>query len=129
MGQCSAFMQKMQLYQGDKNMNRKQELLGLLKGGAQDELKARQLIDELVFLEHQMTELKKYPFIAINPKNPSQQKPTAASRQYKEFLQQYNNSLRLLLRITGDIGESEEESPLRKWIASRKDAKQDDLDT
>lgn len=110
-------------------MNRKDEFLSLLKAGNQDELKARQLIDELVFLEEQMVELKKYPFIAVNPKNPSQQKPTAASRQYKEFLQQYNNSLRLLLRITGDIGESEEESPLRKWIASRKDAKQDDLDT
>lgn len=110
-------------------MDRKSEFLSLLKDGNQEELKARQLIDELVFLEQQMTELKKYPFIAINPKNPSQQKPTAASKQYKEFLQQYNNSLRLLLRITGDIGESEEESPLRKWIASRKDAKQDDLDT
>lgn len=120
MGQCSAFMQKMQLYQGDKNMNRKQELLGLLKGGAQDELKARQLIDEIVFLEQRMMELKQYPFIAVNPKNPAQQKPTAAAKQYKEFLQQYNNSLRLLLRITGDIGsEGEEESPLRAWLKSR----------
>ena len=102
-------------------MDRKKEFLSLLKDGAQDELKARQLIDELVFLEQQMTELKRYPFIAVNPKNPAQQKPTAASRQYKEFLQQYNNSLRLLLRITGDIGETEEESPLRAWLKSRKE--------
>ena len=100
-------------------MDRKTELLSLLKDGTQDELKARQLIDELVFIEERMTELKQYPFIAVNPKNPAQQKPTAASRQYKEFLQQYNNSLRLLLRITGDIGESEEESPLRQWVKSR----------
>lgn len=100
-------------------MDRKKELLSLLKDGGQEELKARQLIDEIVFLEQRMTELKQYPFIAVNPKNPAQQKPTAASRQYKEFLQQYNNSLRLLLRITGDIGESEEESPLRKWVKSK----------
>lgn len=100
-------------------MDRKTELLSLLKNGTQDELKARQLIDEIVFIEERMTELKQYPFIAVNPKNPSQQKPTAASRQYKEFLQQYNNSLRLLLRITGDIGETEEESPLRQWVKSR----------
>lgn len=101
-------------------MDRKTELLSLLKDGSQDELKARQLIDEIVFLEQRMTELKQYPFIAVNPKNPAQQKPTAASRQYKEFLQQYNNSLRLLLRITGDIGgDSEEESPLRAWLKSR----------
>lgn len=100
-------------------MDRKAELSSLLKNGTQDELKARQLIDEIVFLEQQMADLKQYPFIAVNPKNPAQQKPTAASRQYKEFLQQYNNSLRLLLRITGDIGETEEESPLRQWVKSR----------
>lgn len=103
-------------------MDRKTELLSLLKDGTQDELKARQLIDEIVFLEQRMSDLKQYPFIAVNPKNPAQQKPTAASRQYKEFLQQYNNSLRLLLRITGDIGESEEESPLRQWVKSRMEA-------
>jgi hypothetical protein len=50
-----------------------------------------------------------------------QQKATPASRQYKELLQQYNNSLRLLLRMAGDLGDSEEESPLRAWIKSRKD--------
>lgn len=102
-------------------MERKTELLSLLKDGSQDELKARQLIDEIVFLEDQMADLKRYPFIAVNPKNPSQQKPTAASKQYKEFLQQYNNCLRLLLRITGDIGgDTEEESPLRAWLRSQK---------
>lgn len=102
-------------------MERKTELLSLLKDGSQDELKARQLIDEIVFLEDQMADLKRYPFIAVNPQNPLQQKPTAASKQYKEFLQQYNNCLRLLLRITGDIGgDTEEESPLRAWLRSQK---------
>lgn len=103
-------------------MDRKKEFFSLLKGGAQDELKARQLIDEIVFMEERMQELKKLPFIAVNPNNPAQQKPTVASRQYKELLQQYNNSLRLLLRITGDIGgDVEEESPLRAWLKSRKE--------
>lgn len=101
-------------------MDRKSELLSLLKNGAEDDIKAKRLIDELVFLEDRMEELRQYPFISVNPNNPAQQKPTAASKQYKEFLQQYNNSLRLLLRITGDIGgEIEEESPLRKWIRER----------
>lgn len=102
-------------------MERKAELLSLLKNGNQDEVKAGRLIEEIVFLEQKMAELKQYPFIAVNPKNPAQQKPTAASRQYKEFLQQYNNSMRLLLRISGDIGETEEESPLRAWLKSRKE--------
>jgi hypothetical protein len=37
------------------------------------------------------------------------------------MLQQYNNSMRLLLRIAGDLGESEEISPLRKWVKSREE--------
>lgn len=109
-------------------MDRKQEFFSLLKSGGTDELKARQLIDEIVFLEQKMNELKQMPFISSNPKNPAQQKSTAAAKQYKEFLQQYNNSMRLLLRITGDIGETEEESPLRAWLKSRKKADSDDLD-
>ena len=84
-------------------------------------IKAEQLIDEVVFIEEQLVELKKLPFININPKNPMQQKVTPAAKQYKELLQQYNNSLRLLFRLSGDMGESEEESPLRQWIKSRKE--------
>ena len=41
------------------------------------------------------------------------------AKLYKEMLQQYNNSMRLLLRIAGDLGESEEISPLRKWVKER----------
>jgi hypothetical protein len=84
-------------------------------------IKAEQLIDEVVFIEEQLVELKKLPFISVNPKNPMQQKVTPAAKQYKELLQQYNNSLRLLYRLSGDMGEVEEESPLREWVKSRKE--------
>ena len=36
------------------------------------------MIDDVVFLEEQLAELKKYPFININPANKAQQKATAA---------------------------------------------------
>ena len=92
------------------------------KAGSQNDIKAVQLVEEIVFLEEQLKELKKLPFISVNPKNPAQQKATPASKQYKELLQQYNNSLRLLLRLSGDIGENtEEESLLRKWLKGRID--------
>lgn len=101
-------------------MDRTEELkLIINKTGNDNEAKARQLIDEIVFIEGQLVELKKYPFISINPKNPAQQKATPASKQYKELLQQYNNSLRLLFRLAGDFGETDEESPLRKWLKER----------
>lgn len=104
-------------------MSRQEELLKLIcKNGADNDIKATQLIDEIIFIEEQLIFLKTLPFININPKNPMQQKATPAAKQYKELLQQYNNSLRLLFRLSGDMGgESEEESPLRKWVKSRKE--------
>lgn len=103
-------------------MDRKNELTQIIsKTGNDNEAKARQLIDEIVFIEEKLVELKKYPFISINPKNPAQQKATPASKQYKELLQQYNNSLRLLFRMSGELGETDEESPLRKWINARRE--------
>lgn len=103
-------------------MGRKEELLQLIcKNGSNNDIKARQLVDEIIFVEEQLVYLKTLPFININPKNPMQQKTTPAAKQYKELLQQYNNSLRLLLKMSGDIGESEEESPLRQWAKSRKE--------
>lgn len=68
------------------------------------------MIDDVVFLEEQLAELKKYPFININPANKAQQKATAAGKQYKEFLQQYNNCIKILLSLVNtDAGD--EESP------------------
>lgn len=103
-------------------MSRREELLGLIcKNGADNDVKATQLIDEILFIEEQLIFLKTLPFININPKNPMQQKATPAAKQYKELLQQYNNSLRLLFRLSGELGESEEESPLRQWLRNRKE--------
>lgn len=104
-------------------MDRKQELLELInKSGVDNDIKAAQLVDEIIFIEKQLRELRKYPFIAVNPKNTMQQKATPAAKQYKELLQQYNNSLKLLLRLSGDLGgEAEEDSPLRAWARARID--------
>lgn len=103
-------------------MTREQELLDIVcKNDKSNLIKARPLVKEVVYLEERMQELKKLPFIVVDKKNPMRQKATPASKQYKEYLQQYNNSLRLLLRLAGDLGEVEEESPLRKWIKERKE--------
>lgn len=96
------------------NMSRKDELLKIIDN---DELFIN-LVDEIIFIEGQLIELKKLPFININPKNPLQQKATPAAKLYKELLQQYNNSLKVLARATGQ-DENSEDSPLRKWVKSR----------
>ena len=79
-----------------------------------------QTIDEFLFIENQLIELKKLPFIKIHPKDPTRQKTTPAAKLYKELLQQYTNILKVLMRITG-TDEADEESPLRKWVKSRKE--------
>ena len=95
--------------------NRKEELEKI----AGSDPAAAQLIDEIVFLEGNLEKLRRLPVIKVNPKNPEQQKATPAARQYKELLQQYTNSLKLLQRIAGRDGEEEETSPLREWLRGR----------
>lgn len=73
------------------------------------------LIDEAVYLENQLTELKKYPFIKFHPQNPNLQKITAAGKQYREFLQTYTNIIDKLCRVYSNE-ETEESSPLREYF-------------
>ena len=91
-------------------MNRREELIKFVN----DE-KVTPLIDEFLFIESQMQELRKLPFISVNPKNPQQQKSTPAAKLYKELTQQYTNIFKVLWRVTG-ADETEEESPLRVWL-------------
>ena len=78
------------------------------------------LVDEMVFLEQNLTEIKKLPFIRVHPSDSSRQKATPASKQYKELLQQYTNIVRILMKVTG-TDESDEESPLRRWARDHVD--------
>lgn len=95
--------------------DRRKELITYCCKSEEDKYVLIPLIDEAVFLENRLDELKKLPFIKINPKNPMQQKSTPAQRQYKELLQQYTNIIKVLTRATGH-DEADEESPLRKWV-------------
>ena len=93
-----------------------------LFAGAQNDV-----IDEVVFLEERLVELKKLPFIEVNSKNPMKQRSTPASKLYKEFLQQYINCIKMIeyviykdKRLEGDEAE---ESPLRAWFRENAEVK------
>lgn len=72
----------------------------------------------MLYLENELSKLRTLPKIKINKNDKFNQKPTAASKLYKEYLQQYLNVIKTLSRVT-DSDDSEEESPLRTWLKNR----------
>lgn len=95
---------------------RKQELLDCFKNVNDDKKTIIiNLIDEVVFLESQLLELKKMPMVKVHPKNPELVKPTPASKLYKEFLQQYANAIKTLSMMLKNTDEKEK-SPLRLYL-------------
>lgn len=95
---------------------RKAELMKVFEG-IDDGLKKiiTPTIEEVVFLEDKLKELKVLPFIRFNPSNPAQQKNTPAAKMYKELLQQYNNCIKILCSVLTK-NDVEEDSPLRQYL-------------
>lgn len=97
-------------------MNRKDELLKIFENiDKEKQVLIEKMIDEVIFLEKNLEELKKLPFIKVHPENLELQKVTPASKQYKELSQTYINTMKLLSSMFGDT-ENGEESPLRAYM-------------
>lgn len=91
----------------------------------EDSLKlVEETLNDIVFLEQRLSELRKLPFIEVHPKNPLLQRNTPSAKMYKELLQQYLNCLKLIEYVIYKErrldGEEEEESPLRAYLKSIK---------
>lgn len=98
-------------------MDRREELLKMFQELNEDVLKiVEPMIDELIFIEEQLVELKKKPFIKYHPKDPSIQKTTPAGKLYKDLLAQEKDIVRILCSQLHKGGTGESESPLRQWL-------------
>lgn len=95
---------------------RKEELLKVIE----NDVTLVPLVTEMVYLEKQLDELRVLPKIKIHPTDKTKQKTTPAAKLYKEYLQQYTNIVKILIRKTG-VDIDDEESPLRLWAKSRKE--------
>lgn len=81
-------------------MTRREKLNEIFAGVEADQRElVSQLLDEVVFLEERMTELRRLPFVHVHPQNPAMQKTTAAAKLYKECSQSYMNAIRILSSI------------------------------
>lgn len=101
-------------------MDRKKELLDLV--GKENKALLLPYVEEVIFIEGQLKELKKDGFMKSHPNNPAiKKRDKDAMRQYKEFFQQYTNAIKTINSIIG-TDESDSESPLRQWVKERLDA-------
>ena len=57
------------------------------------------LLPQVVFIEERLEALRAVPHIRFHPKNPTRQEITAAGKQYKELMQSYNNTIKVLLMV------------------------------
>ena len=99
-------------------MSRKDELLELIGEDSTEVVK--EILEEIIFIEEKLVELKKLPFIEVHPKNPTKQRNTPAAKMYKELLQQYLNCIKVIENVIYKEkrldGENVETSPVREWF-------------
>lgn len=81
----------------------------------------KNLIDEIVFMEGQIEDLKKMPFIMVNKQNKAFQKKTEASKLYLSIMAQYTQDLKALSYLAGKSADDIEISPLRQYFMSKGD--------
>ncbi len=93
------------------------EEMAKLRQSIGDDILLQKTLLRLRQLDAQLDSLDALPKINVNPENPMQQKPTAAAKLYKEYVQQFLNGVKLLGKAAG-VADAEE-SPLRAWIKSR----------
>lgn len=96
-------------------MEREKELLKIFEDAGDTKNIVAPLISDMVFLEERLNDLKKLPFIRVNPKNPMQQKETPAAKLFNQQLAQYHGIVKTLSLLLSRNG-SEEESPLRAFM-------------
>lgn len=85
-------------------MDRRKQLDEIFRDVDEDKKRlVDRLLDEVVYLEEQMEELKKLPFLAVHPENSSRQKVTPAAKLYKECSQSYMNAIRILAGVLNKV--------------------------
>ena len=81
---------------------------------ASEKALVERLVDELIYYEAELENLKQLPFIATNPRYPAIQKVTPAAKLYKDLMAQYMNGIRILLNILRKVETSAQDELLKR---------------
>ena len=79
----------------------------------------RPLLPQVVFIEQRLEELRQLPHLRVHPSNPARQEITAAGKQYKELMQSYLNSIKVL-QMTLSRYSVEEQDEFDMWLEENK---------
>lgn len=103
-------------------MERKKEILKLLDNNNSNSIKViNELLDDFVYLEEQLKELRKLPKIVVNKENPSLQKMTPAAKLYKEYLVQYSNIIKIILSTVEEDSSEEDENIINQFFKNQEE--------
>lgn len=98
-------------------MSRREDLIKIFAGMNENVLTiVSPMIDDLVFVESQLDDLRTKPFIRYHPADPSIQKVTPAGKLYKDLLAQEKDIVRILCSQLHKGGSDDAESPLRAYL-------------
>lgn len=70
----------------------------------------QETINEMVFIEGKIADLKKLPFIKVHPDKPELQKATPAAKQYKELMQTYLYMTKIIVALINKINFEEDDA-------------------
>lgn len=103
-------------------MDRKEEILQLIDNNNTKSVKViSEIIDDFVFLEEQLKELRKLPQILVNKENPALQKLTPAAKLYKEYLVQYSNLVKIILSAIDEEVTEDDESVINQFFKNQEE--------
>lgn len=101
-------------------MTRKEELVKIFESVDENQkIVVSNLLDELIFQEEQLQNLRKLPFIRVHPQNPARQETTPAQKQYKELSQSYTNIVKVLLSVLNKV-EGADFDPVSEFMEKMK---------
>ena len=103
-------------------ITRKEEILKLIEGNDSNSVRiVRELVDDFVFLEEQLKELRKLPQIVVNKANPSLQKTTPAAKLYKDTLIQYSNLIKIILSACEEEATEDDENVISQLFKKKEE--------
>lgn len=98
-------------------MDRKTELMEIFKDmGDNVKTLVTPMIDDLVFIEAQLVELRKYPFIKYHPEDPNRQMELPNYKVYKAMVSQQKDIVRFLSSLITKGGDTEGDDPLDAYF-------------